>query len=206
MKNLAIPVMALGGLLLLAAPADALVMVVGNALAHDCYIAAKLGTDPRGGISTCNAALDGPLTAHDRAATMVNRASMEMQLNRVDAAMGDYDSAIKTVPEMGDAYLDRGGAFITLRRWTEALADVNKGLTLNPSAPFVGYYNRAVAEQLTGDYTNAYLDYTKVLTLEPAFTPAADRLKDVSVAKAGAALPPAPAPGQSGAGQSNPGQ
>jgi tetratricopeptide (TPR) repeat protein len=192
MKKRVMLVMALGGLVM-AAPAEALVMVVGNALAHDCYIAAKLGKDPLGGIATCNSALDNSLiTAHDRAATMVNRASMEMQLNRVEAAMGDYDSAIKTVPDMGDAYLDRGGAFITQRRWTEALADVNKGLTLNPTAPFVGYYNRAVAEQLTGDYTNAYLDYSKVLALEPAFTPAADRLKDVSIAKAGAALPPPP--------------
>ena len=68
------------------------------------------------------------------------------------------------------------------------MADINHGLELGPTYPFVGYYNRGVAEQLTGDYTKAYIDYQKVLELEPAFTPAADRLKDYSVAKAGAAL------------------
>jgi tetratricopeptide (TPR) repeat protein len=175
-----------------AAPAQALVMVVGNALAHDCFTTAKIGKDPLGGIATCNMAIDNELLSpHDRAATMVNRAAMEMQLNRVTDAMADYNQGIVMFPTMGDAYVDRAGAYITQKRFDEAMSDVNKGLELGPSYPFVGYYNRAVAEQLTGNYHQAYLDYQKTLALEPKFTPAADRLKDYFIAKE---APPVPAP------------
>ena len=181
--------MAFGACLILAGPAEALVTVVGNALAHDCFTTAKIGKDPVGGINTCNSALENEmLSPHDRAATMINRASMEMQLNRIDAAMADYNEGIKMFPTMGDAFVDRGGAFITLRHFDEAMADINHGLELGPTYPFVGYYNRGVAEQLTGDYIKAYIDYQKVLELQPPFPPPADRLKDYSVAKAGAAL------------------
>jgi tetratricopeptide (TPR) repeat protein len=188
--------MAFGACLILAGPVEALVTVVGNALAHDCFVTAKVGKDPIGGIATCKSALDNEmLSPHDRAATMVNRASMEMQLNRIDDAMSDYNDGIRMVPTMGDAFVDRGGALIALHRIDEAMADINHGLELGPTYPFVGYYNRGIAEQLTGNYAEAYKDYTKVRTLEPAFTPAADRLKDYSIAKAGAALAAAPAAG-----------
>lgn len=187
---------AMAGLLCLAGPAQALVTVVGNALAHDCFITAKIGKDPLGGITTCNSALDNEmLSPHDRAATMINRAAMEMQLNRVSAAMQDYNDGIAKFPTMGDAFVDRGGAFITMGKFSDAMTDINHGLELGPTYPFVGYYNRGIAEELTGDYTNAYKDYQKVLELEPAFTPAADRLKNYSVAKAGAALAAAAASG-----------
>ena len=42
-----LPAIALLGL---SAPANALVMVIGNQLAHDCYEMAKAGTDPVNGI------------------------------------------------------------------------------------------------------------------------------------------------------------
>ncbi len=180
---------ALAALLGLPAPAQAVVTVVGNSLAHTCFVLAKIGKDPKGGIGTCNSALDNEmLSSHDRAATMVNRASMEMQLNRIQAAMDDYNNGIRIFPTLGDAYVDRGGAFIAQKRFDEAMADINHGIELGVSYPFVGYYNRAVAEQLTGKYKEAYLDYKKTIELEPAFTPAADRLKDYDIAKAAAAL------------------
>ena len=33
-------------------------MVIGNQLAHDCYIMAKAGIDPVNGIATCTSALE----------------------------------------------------------------------------------------------------------------------------------------------------
>ncbi len=188
---------AFAGILAFAAPANALVTVVGNALAHDCFTIAKIGKDPVGGINTCNSAIENEmLSPHDRAATMINRASMEMQLNRVNDAMSDYNRGIEMFPAMGDAYVDRAGAYISQGHFSQALADIEHGLSLGPTYPFVGYYNRAIAEQLTGNYADAYKDYQKVLEMEPAFTPAADHLKDINIAKAGAALSAGPAPTQ----------
>jgi tetratricopeptide (TPR) repeat protein len=168
----------------LSAPAHAVVMVIGNQLAHDCYLIAKAGVDLPNGIATCTSALENEaLTPHDRAGTYVNRGAIKIALGRVDDAMTDYNTGISIVPDLADAYVDRAGGYIMQRKFDEAMKDVNHGLDLGPTLPFVGYYNRAVAEQLTGKITEAYYDYQKTLELEPHFTPAAERLKDFVVTK-----------------------
>src|SRR5580704_14791408 len=168
----------------LSAPANAFVVVIGNQLAHDCYIAAKTGADPVAGIATCDSALQNEaLSTHDRAGTFVNRGTMEIALNRVPKAMDDYNEGIQIMPTLGDSYVDRAGAYIYTHQYDLAIADANKGIALGPSLPFVGYYNRAVAEHLSGDLQHAYFDYQKTLELEPRFTPASEQLKGFVVTK-----------------------
>src|SRR6202000_2129984 len=101
--------------LFLAAPAHALVTVVGAGMAHDCFVAAKAGTDPRSAITVCDQALaEEALDVRSRAGTYVNRAVMKMALGHVDDAMADYNSGLKLYPDLGDGYVDRGAALITL--------------------------------------------------------------------------------------------
>jgi tetratricopeptide (TPR) repeat protein len=171
------------------APANAVVMVIGNQLAHDCYVIAKAGVDLPNGVATCSSALENEaLSPHDRAGTYVNRGAIKIALGRVDDAMSDYNTGITIMPNLADAFIDRAGGYIMQRKFDEAMADVNHGIELGPTLPFVGYYNRAVAEQLTGKITEAYYDYQKTLELEPHFTPAAERLKDFTITK----IPPKP--------------
>ncbi len=165
-------------------PSQALVLVLGNQLAHDCYEMAKAGTEPVDAIATCSSALENEaLTPHDRAGTYVNRGAIKISLGRIDDAMVDYNAGLAILPDLADAYVDRAGAYIMQKKFTEAMADVNHGIDLGPTYLFAGYYNRAVAEQLSGNITQAYYDYQKTLQLEPKFTPAADRLKDFVVTK-----------------------
>ncbi len=172
-------------------PADAYIVVLGNDLAHDCYTMAKAGINNEESVATCDAALaNAPLNPHDRAGTFVNRGAIEIAMGRITAAMNDYNQGIAIKADLADAYIDRAGAFIFQKKFPEAMADVNHGIELGPTYPFVGYYNRAVAEQLTGDYKAAYLDYKKTLELEPKFKPAADRIKDFSVSRAAPEIPP----------------
>ncbi|HWY61441.1 MAG TPA: hypothetical protein VNW15_06025 [Rhizomicrobium sp.] len=179
------------GLVALSAPANAVVMVIGNELAHDCYLMAKAGVDPVNGIATCSSALENQaLSAHDRAGTYVNRGAIKVALGRIDDAMNDYNTGIAIFPTLADAFVDRAGGYILQKRYDEAMADVNHGIELGPTSPYVGYYNRAVAEQLTGKFQEAYLDYQKTLQLEPKFTPAAEHLKDFVVTRKPAAPPP----------------
>lgn len=186
----------------LSAPAGAYVVVVGNNLAHDCYIAAKTNIDLAGGVATCTAALENTaLTPHDQAGTYVNRGTILIAMKKYDAAMADYNKGIQIMPDLGDAYIDRAGAYVYFRQWAAAIADANKGLTLNPTVPFAAYYNRAVAEHLSGDLQHAYFDYQKVLELEPRFTPASEMLKGFVVTRkpntptmAGQSDPNAPVP------------
>jgi tetratricopeptide (TPR) repeat protein len=178
-------------LLALSAPANAVVMVLGNELAHDCFLMAKAGNDPVNGIATCSSALENQaLSPHDRAGTYVNRGAIKMALGRVDDAMNDYNTGIKILPSLADAYVDRAGAFIMQKNFDLAMTDVNHGIDLGPTYPFVGYYNRAVDEQLQGKFQEAYFDYQKTLQLEPKFAPAAERLKDFVVTRKPAAAPP----------------
>jgi tetratricopeptide (TPR) repeat protein len=171
-------------LLFLTAPAHALVSVLGAGQAHDCFIAAKVGTDPRGGIAVCNEALaEEALDARSRAGTYVNRAVMKMSLGHVDDAMADYNSGLKLYPELGDGYVDRGAALIALKRYDEAMADINKGIGLGQSYEQIGYYNRAVAEYFLGRITESYYDYKKALEIAPDFTLAREQLKNFVVTR-----------------------
>lgn len=169
---------------LLPVRAHALVTVIGSRLAHDCFLIAKAGNDPVGGIATCNEALaEEPLNAHQRAGTYVNRGVMEVALNRVDEAMRDYDQALQIEPVLGDGYVDRGAALIALKRYDEAMTDINKGMGLGLSYEHVGYYDRAVAEFYLGRITESYYDYKKALEIEPDFKLAADQLKNFVVTR-----------------------
>jgi tetratricopeptide (TPR) repeat protein len=184
---------AAGALLLaLSGPANAFVVVMGDQLAEDCYLMAKAGNNSEEAVATCDSALtEAPLSPHDRAGTYVNRGAIEIAMGREPQAMTDYNLGISIKPDMADAYVDRAGAFIMEKKFDEAMADVNHGIDLGPTYPFVGYYNRAVAEQLTGKLKEAYLDYQKSLELEPRFALAAERLKDfVVIRKTGADSPP----------------
>jgi tetratricopeptide (TPR) repeat protein len=172
------------GLLLLTAPAHALVTVVGAGMAHDCFIAAKAGTDPRGGIAICNMALaEETLTTRARAGTYVNRAVMKVSLGQIDDAMADYDSGLSLDPELGDGYVDRGAALITLKRYEEAIADIDKGIGLGQTYEHVGYYNRGVAEFFLGRIAPAYYDFKKASEIAPEFTPAREQLKNFVVTR-----------------------
>ena len=179
---LTLPAITCALLLGLSLPADAFVVVVGNQLAQDCYLMAKAGINSEVAVATCDSALENaPLDPHDRAGTFVNRGAIKIAMGRVSQAMDDYNRGIAIKPDLADAYVDRAGAFIFQKKFDAAMSDVNHGLDLGPTYPFVGYYNRAVAEDFMGRYTDAYYDYKHVLQLEPGFTRASGLLKRFTV-------------------------
>ncbi|MBN9555569.1 MAG: tetratricopeptide repeat protein [Alphaproteobacteria bacterium] len=177
-------VLGCAGLLFLAAPAEAVVTVVGAGMAHDCFAAAKAGIDPRGAIAVCDMALaEETLGPHARAGTYINRAVMKSALGRIGDAMADYNSGLKIDPELGDGYVDRGAALIMLKRYDEAMADINKGIALGQTYDHVGYYNRGVAEFYLGRIAESYFDFRKALEIAPDFQPAHEQLKNFVVTR-----------------------
>ncbi len=166
------------------APAQALVAVIGSGLAHDCFIAAKAGIDPRGGIATCDEALaEEALDPRARAGTYVNRAVMKVALGQLDAAMADYNSGLAIYPGLGDGYVDRGAALIALKRYDDAMVDINKGIGLGQTYEQIGYYNRGVAEFFLGRVTESYFDFKKALEIAPDFKLASEQLKNFVVTR-----------------------
>ncbi len=158
--------------------------------AHDCFVHAKIGK-AFDGIGACDLAIKREaLSRKDLAATYDNRGVMLDQLGHIERAAADFNMAIKIQPDLGDPYVNLGVMLIKERKYQEALTQINKGLELGMGFPHLGYYNRAVAEQMLGQYKEAYYDYKKSVELEPSFAAAEERLKDFTVTKA-----PAKAPG-----------
>ncbi len=175
--------MASVSVLLVCGPAGAQTVVsMGKGYAHDCFVYAKAGVDPFDGVDVCNQALkDEVLTTKDRAATLDNRGVMLDMLGKVDKAADDFHEAIKLNETLGDPHVNLGSMLIKERRYSDAMDEINKGLELGMSFPHIGYYDRAIAEEMTGSYKEAYYDYKKVLEIEPDYAPATERLKDFIV-------------------------
>jgi tetratricopeptide (TPR) repeat protein len=154
----------------------------GVGLSHDCYIYAKLAHDLRGGVDICTASLKEELLGlKDQAATHDNRGVLLDDLGKVEEAAEDFHAAIRLDPNLGDPYVNLGSMLIKQHQYEAALTHINKGLDLGASFPHIGYYDRAVAEEMMGRFKEAYYDYKKVLELEPGYDPATERLKDFIV-------------------------
>jgi tetratricopeptide (TPR) repeat protein len=158
------------------------IVTLGKGYAHDCFVYAKAGADPFDGVSVCDQALkDEVLTTKDRAATFDNRGVMLDLLGKTDKAADDFNMASRLNESLGDPHVNLGSMLIKERRYTDALTEINKGLDLGMSFPFIGYYDRAIAEEMMGSYKESYYDFKKVLEIEPNYGPAAERLKDFIV-------------------------
>ena len=185
LRNLSMAFAGLAGITLLAAlPAGAAVTVMGPGLAQGCYKAAQFNLDPRDGMVTCTTALnEQALTLHDRASTYVNRGILRTRVSDTEGALDDYNMAISLMPELAEAYIDRGANFITLKNYSWAVADLDKGLALGAKQPEIAYYDRAVAHESLGDVRAAYEDYKKAVAIEPHFTLAIEQLQRFKVVR-----------------------
>ena len=172
--------------LLAAAPAAQaqVVVTLGTGLAHDCFLHAKAGTNLQEGVHVCNLALDhDPLSRKDRAGTHDNRGVLLDLMGRTQQAADDFNASIALDPSLGDPYVNLGAMLIKKGQHEEALSQINKGIDLGMAYPHIGYYDRAVAEQMLGRFKEAYYDYKKVLEIDPNFAMASERLKDFVVTR-----------------------
>jgi tetratricopeptide (TPR) repeat protein len=136
------------------------------------------------GVQVCNRALEhDPLSKKDRAGTYDNRGVLLDLSGRTQAAADDFNAAIALDPTLGDPYVNLGAMLIKKGQHQEALIQINRGIELGMNYPHIGYYDRAVAEQMLGQFKEAYYDYKKVLELEPNFAMASERLKDFVVTR-----------------------
>ncbi len=170
--------------LFLSAPAWAdAVVVIGDGPERMCYVAAKTGIDSQAGLDHCTLALDNGLILHDRAATFVNRGIIEHKLGRNNAAMEDFDTCLRLIPDQPDAFINRGVVKLSQGNALEALDDIQKGIALGPSEPAVAYFDRAIVyeKMAVGAERQAYLqkayaDYQRAVKEAPEFAAASAAL------------------------------
>lgn len=189
LRSLAAWSVCLAGVGILAAlPAFAAISVLGSGLGEACYKAAEFHLNPKDGLESCTAALEQQsLAGRDRGATYINRGILQMRVGNLDAALQDYDTGLEIDPTLAEGYVDRGVAYISMKRYKEALVDIDKGLSLGTERPHIAYFDRAIAHEALGDIKGAYLDYKHAIKLAPDFQPAIEQLKRFKVVRKPAA-------------------
>jgi tetratricopeptide (TPR) repeat protein len=152
----------------IAGPAAGSVTVIGGGLAHECSEAALGGESAIRFEAVCTQALETELlNPRDRAGTFVNRGVLKLRRKAFTAAERDFNLAIETKPDLGEAYVNRGAAAVGERRYADGLADINKALELGVEEPEKAYYNRALAYEGLDNVKAAYFDYQKAVELAP---------------------------------------
>ena len=148
--------------------ASASTLVIGGGAAKDCSIAALGGRSDPGAMVLCNQALETEtLNFRDRARTHVNRGVMQLRRRAWSLAREDFDAASKIDPQLGEAYVNRGAAYVGERRYEEGLKAIDRGLELGVKDPEKALFNRALANEGLGDVTAAYKDYSRAAELDP---------------------------------------
>lgn len=152
----------------LARAASAAVTVLGGGSADACSRAALVGESHLRFEAFCTRALDEEaLNPRDQAGTFVNRGVMKLRRLEYAAALRDFEWAVRLQRGMGEAYVNRGAAFIGLKRYQESLPDLNRAIEIGIDEPAKAYFNRALAYEGTGDLKAAYFDYLKASELSP---------------------------------------
>jgi tetratricopeptide (TPR) repeat protein len=144
-------------------------MAAGRTDAQDCLGAARAATPTATGLASCNAALASDLSVAARTGTLLNRATLLAAAGDNQAALADYNMAIARDAGIGGAYLGRGTVLLRQGHYAEAKADLSRALTLGTAAAHIAYFNRAQAEEASGDTLGAYHDYQRARQAAPDF-------------------------------------
>jgi tetratricopeptide (TPR) repeat protein len=167
-----------------AGEAQAAVTVIGGGLAQACSVAAMAGKSDQRFEKLCTEALDTEfLNSRDRAGTYVNRGVLKLRRMQWETATRDFDQAMRLKPDMGEAYVNRGAAYIGAHRFAESLPDLNKGIDLGVKEMAKAYYNRALAYEGLDDPKSAYFDYQKAVELSPDWPAPKEQLMRFTVTR-----------------------
>ena len=83
-----------------------------------------------------------------------------------DAAIHEFDKAIKLSPNNANAYCERGKAYLEKNDDDNAIKDYDKAIELDPKC-VCAYVQRGFAYDLKGDYDTAILNFDKAIELAP---------------------------------------
>lgn len=158
-----------GAAMVLAFPASASVVSIGSSAAYSCYKAAASTVKPApGDLSACKLALEqDALPRHDVVATHVNRGIVLLRRGDTDAAVRDFDRAIRLDPHQPEAYLNKGVALVRLSDDAAAIQLFTVALENDTAKPEIAHFGRAVAHEKSGNIREAYFDYRRASEIDP---------------------------------------
>lgn len=153
------------------------ITIFGGSSARECYEAAADVADrerpsPRGmlrnAVAACDRALVGEALPHDEiVATHVNRGILRLNIGDADAAIADFDAALRLDPQEAEAVLNKAIALVSKERWDDAIALFGTALKLGTRRPALAYFGRGMAHEFSGDARSAYFDYRQATRSDP---------------------------------------
>ena len=161
-----------------AAHAASMTVIGNNPAARECFLAADSDRVRPDAQALCTRALDsGSLRYRDQVATLVNRGVIRFRASQFDGAVADFDAVLARDANQPDALINKGITMLASGGDIDsAVRLLDRGLQGNPQRPWVGYYGRAVANELAGRDTQAYNDYRQAKLLRPEWKLASDAL------------------------------
>lgn len=186
--GLGISVVALAAVVALPASAQGAVTVIGGGLAQACYEAVEYNnvSVPKA-LETCTQALETEsMRRRDKAATHTNRGILFMRMGNNTRALWDYERGLAMAPDLQETQVNVGAALYNLKRYPEALAALNAGVSSEDTdARAIAYYNRGLTNEKLGNIQLAYEDFRQALRLKPEFELAATQMNRFTVVPAG---------------------
>jgi tetratricopeptide (TPR) repeat protein len=143
--------------------------VLGGGFAQECYVAVKFAAPSRSARAVCNRALENEtLTVHDTAATLVNRGIISLRDRNGDAALSDFNAALRLNPGLSAVFLNRAGAYLLKERWLDAKVDADTALGIGlKEDEWAAHFNRGVALERMGQIADAYAAFQRAAALAP---------------------------------------
>lgn len=121
---------------------------------HECY-----GDDNERRIKACSELIETPGLGPDaQSAAYAMRALSHSLKGAYDTAIGDYDAALRLMPDFAVALNNRAWAYFRSGRGSMGLEDVEKSLALDPMSAH-SYDTRAHIKQWSGQASAALSDY-----------------------------------------------
>lgn len=101
----------------------------------------------------------------------VKEGQTKYNLRQYDAAITDFDYAIKLNPDSASNFLYRGLCYYGLGRFDLAMKDFSKMIELNPNSK-EAYYNRGLCYYSTEKHKQAFDDFTTAIGMDPNYADA----------------------------------
>ncbi|MDP7034782.1 MAG: tetratricopeptide repeat protein, partial [Planctomycetota bacterium] len=95
-----------------------------------------------------------------------NRGTLHYQMSNLDAALGDFNEAIRLNPRWGRIYNNRGLVFMKRKSYEAALADFNKAIEFDPEDA-AATVNRGNLLLEIGNLEAALRDYNRAIEINP---------------------------------------
>jgi tetratricopeptide (TPR) repeat protein len=144
-------------------------VITGSAAADDSVTCEKGSGDVA--IAACTRRIQsGKVAGYDLAVNYVNRGANYSIKGDLDAAMADYNEAIRLSPNFSNAFTHRGNLYADKGNLDLALSDYNEAIRLEPNA--ISFLDRGNLYSGKGDFDSAIADYNEAVRLNPKYAKA----------------------------------